>query len=83
MADTRDEVERIILSVDDDGDIEFPEFLAILKSSPDDENDSTALINKFFKDMSNGKLGKEDTSFNITVQEIRRKHMMNAILGTG
>ena len=67
LADTREEVERIILSVDDDGDIEFPEFLAIIKSPPEDDNDQTALINKFFKDMSNGQLGNKDLSFNVTV----------------
>jgi hypothetical protein len=33
--------------------------------------------------MSNGKLGKKDVSFNITVQDIRRQHMMAAIMGKG
>ena len=33
--------------------------------------------------MSNGKLGRKDVSFNITVQDIRRKHMMQALTGEG
>jgi len=77
----------MIMSVDDDGSgmIEFPEFLEIIKNS--DANEKTAKINKFFKDMSNGTLGKnesmKDLSFNLIVQTIRRKHMMDAIVGTG
>ena len=87
FADTREEVLDMIMSVDDDGSgmIEFPEFLEIIKNS--DANEKTAKINKFFKDMSNGTLGKnegmKDLSFNLIVQTIRRKHMMDAILGTG
>ena len=32
LADTIEKVKEIILKVDDDGDIEFPEFLKIIKS---------------------------------------------------
>ena len=40
-------------------------------------------INKFFKDMSNGKLGDKDLSFSVNVQDIRRRLMMSAIIGQG
>jgi len=33
--------------------------------------------------MSNGKLGDEDLPFNVVVANIRRKHMMKAILEEG
>jgi Ca2+-binding EF-hand superfamily protein len=67
FADTRDEVLDMIMDVDDDGSgqIEFPEFLMIIKNS--DASEKTARINKFFKDMSNGALGSKDVSFNLIV----------------
>lgn len=44
----------MIDSVDEDhsGQIEFPEFLGIIKNS--DGSEKTAKINKFFKDMTSG-----------------------------
>ena len=83
LADTREEVEELILSVDDDGDIEFPEFLNIIIGTDVESNEKTEKLKNFFKDMSNGKLGKKDVSFSITVQDIRRQHMMAAIMGEG
>lgn len=70
----------MVLTVDEDGSgqIEFDEFLLIIKNS--DANEKTAKINKFFKDMSNGTLGSKDISFNILVSNIRRQYMMDAIL---
>ena len=73
LADTREEVEELILSVDDDGDIEFPEFLNIIIGTDVESNEKTEKLKNFFKDMSNGKLGRKDVSFNINVQDIRRK----------
>lgn len=57
----------MINSVDQDGSgkIEFPEFLSIIKNS--DGSEKTAKINKFFKDMTSGQLGKNDLSFNLLV----------------
>lgn len=57
----------MIKIVDDDGSgmIEFPEFLKIIKNS--DGNEKTAKINKFFKDMTSGKLTGDDLSFNLLV----------------
>ena len=34
-------------------------------------------ISKFFKDMSRGKIGSKDLSFNIIVQDFRRKAMVD------
>jgi Ca2+-binding EF-hand superfamily protein len=53
--------------VDEDGSgmIEFNEFLSIIKGS--NASDKTAKINKFFKDMTTGKLASEGISFNMFV----------------
>ena len=57
----------MIDAVDDDksGMIEFPEFLKIIKGS--NATDKTAKINKFFKDMTTGKLTSDGISFNMFV----------------
>lgn len=83
FADNTEQIEEMIDDVDDDksGQIEFEEFLAIIKSA--DSKEKTAKINKFFKEMSNGTLGKKDESFNMIVQSIRRKYMMDAVMGEG
>lgn len=82
FADTREEVMDMIKLVDDDGSgmIEFQEFLGIIKNA--DGNTKTAQINKFFKDMTSGKLSNgEELSFPLLVQKMRREHLMNALLG--
>ena len=80
FADSREEVEDIVNEVDEDGSgmIEFDEFLLIIRNS--DSNPKTAKIHTFFKDMSNGNLGSKDLSFNVLVQDIRRRHMMKALM---
>ena len=54
LADTKEEVEAMIDAVDDDksGQIEFEEFLSIIQNS--EGGGSSAKINKFFQDMSQG-----------------------------
>ena len=54
FADTRDEVQDMVDAVDEDGSgqIEFQEFLSIIKNS--DGNEKMGKINKFFKDMTSG-----------------------------
>jgi Ca2+-binding EF-hand superfamily protein len=68
-------------AVDEDGSgqIEFEEFLTIIKGS--NANDKTAKINKFFKDMTTGKLASEGISFSMFVQKMRRDYLKDAIMG--
>lgn len=65
--------------VDDDksGKIEFPEFLRIIKGQ--DSNTSTLKIKKFFKDLSQGKLGANSLSFPTFVNQIKRRSLLDAI----
>ena len=73
----------MIKDVDEDGsgNIEFEEFLCIIKNKGG--NEKTAKITEFFKNLSNGSLGNKDLSFNLVVDKIRRDYMMNGILGCG
>ena len=41
------------------------------------------LINRFFKDLSNGSLGNKDLSFNVIYSNMRRKYMMDRFVGEG
>jgi Ca2+-binding EF-hand superfamily protein len=72
----------MIDAVDDDrsGQIEFTEFLKIIKGS--NATDKTAKINKFFKDMTTGKLASEGISFGMFVHKMRRDYLKDAIMGS-
>ena len=61
---------------DGSGEIEFDEFLDIVKGTGGDGDK----ISTFFKDMVKGKIGSKDLSFNIIVQDIRRREMMRSLL---
>lgn len=76
------EVQEMIDAVDADGSgqIEFSEFLTIIKGS--NATDKTAKINKFFKDMTTGKLASEGISFSMFVQKMRRDYLKDAIMGS-
>ena len=50
----------------------------IIKNS--DATSKNAKINKFFKDMSSGKLGGKDLNFSVFVNNIKRKYMMDNFL---
>lgn len=52
--------------------------MMIIKNS--DANSKNAKINKFFKDMSMGKLGGKDLNFSVFVNNLKRKHMMDSFL---
>lgn len=82
FAESRQEVQEMIDEVDEDksGQIEFDEFLMIIKNSSE-QNPKNAKINKFFKDVSNGKIGSRDLNFGVVVNDIKRKHMLNHFMG--
>ena len=63
FADNIEEIEGLVNLVDADGSgqIEFDEFLQILKNT--ESNPKTAKINEFFKDVGKG-FGSKDLSFN-------------------
>lgn len=75
----REEIENLIASIDDDGEIEFHEFCDIIKNS--EKNLETQFLNKFFKDLSSGALGGKELSFNMVYSNIRRKYMLNRFIG--
>ncbi len=66
-----------LVDADGSGQIEFNEFLSILKNSSDER---TAKINYFFKKMASGQLADADLSFPLLVQKLRREYMMKAII---
>lgn len=67
FAENIHQVVEMIDKVDDDksGQIEFPEFLKIIKGNENDE--STKKITIFFKDLCQGKFGKKEVSFPVFV----------------
>ena len=73
FAETREEVTNMIDQVDDDGTgaIEFKEFLRIIKNASSGQSketeDGNQGVDKFFKDMTNGKVGQKDLSFGVNV----------------
>jgi hypothetical protein len=76
----KEEVEAIIDLVDDDhsGQIEFAEFLSILKGS--DGSAGTKVIKEFFEDLTNQKFGGEDIAFSNLVLHLRRRTLLKAIM---
>lgn len=83
IAETVDEVQRIIDSVDDDQSkqIEFKEFLKIIGSQ--ENSGDTGLID-FFKDMIEGRLAGGRISnklpFNLIISTVRRQKLMSSIM---
>jgi Ca2+-binding EF-hand superfamily protein len=59
FAKTIEDVRKMIAHVDLDGsgEIEFPEFLAIIKNTGCDPLSSAAKMTQFFKDLTSGKMG--------------------------
>ena len=63
FASSKSQIEAMIRDVDDDGSgqIEFPEFLKIIRNSGNQGEASQ--LSGFFKDFISGKLGSNDMSF--------------------
>ena len=73
----------MVKQVDEDGsgEIEFPEFLGIIKNSDGDEK--SAALYKFFKGVTSGTIGGgQELSFNMLVSKMKREHLRNAIMST-
>jgi hypothetical protein len=72
--------------VDDDksGQIEFKEFLDIIKNKNSDGNEKDTLIIDFFKDMIKGKLGQgkipKSLPFGLIISTIRRKKLLGKVM---
>lgn len=83
IAESVDEVQKIIDSVDDDNSkqIEFKEFLKIIGSQ---ESSGEAGLIDFFKDMIEGRLAGGKISnklpFNLIISTVRRKKLMSSIM---
>lgn len=76
IADSIYQVQDMVDKVDDDGsgEIEFNEFLRIVKGDGEDSK-----ITLFFKDLCNGKFGERQLSFPMFVQQMKRQAMMDSI----
>ena len=87
FANSREEVKTMMDTVDVDGSgqLEFDEFLLIIKAGTDKNEGLSgaggmAKIHTFFKDLSSGNIGNKDLSFNIIVQDLRRENMLEDLL---
>ena len=70
-------------SCDDDGEIEFPEFLGIIKGGSNAKegakDDGTTAIYLFFKDLTSGKRnidGNEHIPFSLFISSQRRRKIL-------
>ncbi len=79
FADNIYQVIDMMNKVDEDqsGQIEFPEFLKIIKGQDVDE--SSSKISTFFKDLCNGKFGVQEVSFPVFVSQMKRQSLIDAI----
>ena len=98
MAESQDDVKKILDEVDDDGtgEIEFKEFLDIIKGK--EKPGSTGGNNKvnknkiidFFKDMIKGNIGEKmgagkisrDLPFPLIISTVRRKKLLDSIMSS-
>ena len=86
LAYTRDEINNLISSVDDDGSgrIEFGEFLRIIHNKSKLKTKGNEKITKFFKQLANDKLGSDSDlkhfSFKTIMGIMRRKNLLKAFL---
>ena len=80
LVETIEDVEEMVLAVDEDGsgNIEFPEFLDIVKNK--NGNEKTKVITEFFQALTNGSFSEKDIAFPNYVLELRRKHLKDAIM---
>lgn len=96
IAESREDVKKLIYTVDDDGFIEFKEFLEIIKNKNGDgkSNSKETMVIDFFKgickikkDMINGRLGhgsnqpiNKNLPFSLIISTIRRQKLLDALM---
>ncbi|CAD8116989.1 unnamed protein product [Paramecium sonneborni] len=89
IAESREDVKKLIYTVDDDGSIEFKEFLEIIKNKNGDgkSNSKETMVIDFFKDMINGRLGhgsnqpiNKNLPFSLIISTIRRQKLLDALM---
>eukprot|EP01016_Furgasonia_blochmanni_P001067 TRINITY_DN10385_c0_g1_i4.p2 TRINITY_DN10385_c0_g1~~TRINITY_DN10385_c0_g1_i4.p2 ORF type:complete len:199 (-),score=45.60 TRINITY_DN10385_c0_g1_i4:353-949(-) len=86
IAENRQDIKKIIALVDKDGSeqIEFNEFLDIIRAKNDRESAGSSLIIKFFKDMIDGRLSEgkisNNLSFKAIISTVRRQKLLAAIM---
>ena len=97
LVDSRKQVEMMVREIDEDGNIEFEEFLqlvkggdktkaTLLKHCNKDENNDIDVIFDFFKKLSNDELSSNKDmkiGFSIYFTQERRKKILEAILSGG
>jgi centrin-1 len=87
LANSRQEVEKLIKTVDDDGSgmIEFNEFLRIIKNSNKKKSKDNEKITTFFKNLSKNNISREHNlqhfSFKTIMGIMRRQNLLKTFLG--
>lgn len=87
LAYSRDEVEDLIKTVDDDGSgkIEFDEFLRIIHNKSKKKAKGNEKITNFFKNLANDNISKESDlhhfSFKTIMGVLRRNNLLKAFMG--
>lgn len=69
------------VDADGSGQVEFEEFLTIIKDQDGDDKDADQMT-KFFKDLVNGKIGKQGISVQVVINQLKRQKLLDAILCT-
>ena len=96
LVDNRQQVEEMVLAVDEDKNIEFDEFLKLVKGGKKtkqkmmvkankDENQDADIIFNFFKKLTDGDLQpskKMKIGFGVYYSQERRKKILDAILSS-
>ena len=87
LVTNREEIKELvkIVDIDGNGEIEFEEFLMIMRTIKKNDCKNESSIYDFFKDMINGDFSKmkdmdPSLSFKLNFSQYRRKKLMDAIM---
>ena len=82
---SREEVEALMKTVDDDGEIVFEEFLDLVSGATNaGQGGQSNLIQNFFKKMMDGKFPaftNQKLAFSLNVSQYRRQRILDSIMG--